>query len=871
MSRPERANGRARGDGAAMGRGNERMQPRRGTAPSTATGRRLCALAALAVGPAWAHARALPYGVSVAVDAASPEIGPATGGTLVTLSGDGYGSGTSVACAFDDARVTPTTQSVSGMTCLTPRYGNDDGGFASIGVTLRRSGRDATTSPLELERAWTFNFAKQMTVNGAYPTDAPVHGGEVMYLTGSHMHETRTVRWTKPTTHVAVDIVSSALIRCESPEVTSGEISSYVIPTFTRTQSDYDANVQASTSANQTSSIPPRSRGAVGFVLETDSFSLTNVTRETNTTGGTPVIVTGSGFATVGADDDGSFLSCYFGTIGPIDARVVARNTARCLSPAHVDDSSVTFRLGIGNGRYTIETEMTINITTVVADDAVDDDVTLRLKNPTLDVVTGATPVDVVVGGSFFVEGSGMDFTEEDGCSCAYPDGTSSKFHFISSALARCTDMATWTTVEQVKISCFTDIDSVNRSVYVAPVAVPAVTTLYALAITYQGGVGLLIEGESFPDEGASRAYSGCHFGSIGPVHARYMSGTTAECVSPALRPDQSALSIGFGATESQDLVQYGLSIPVTSDATSPYISPPLSLTPATTYVSALSARIAVSDYQVLGSLSVGTLICTFGRNRTTTGTANAPSVNCPLPLLAPGFVVVRISRDFAAASLDPSPSILVKEDHAVYTVHPRQTWGPVDLISITGSDFLSTHPVGTFDAARSLCVFANKGLSGGVIVSSALITCESPISETSTSSERWVKPCFEECDSSTGLAVGATYGVDSDRVMLTSMVPSHLVSSDAHSGWTTGGTPVRATLSVGVPSEMIDCRFGTISVRARPVGVAVDVNVAAASNELIEIDCVSPAHDRANVTVHAVLAGSRAPLVYGGANFLYK
>ena len=39
-----------------------------------------------------------------------------------------------------------------------------------------------------------------------------------------------------------------------------------IVPTYSSTQSAYDANVAAATTANQTVSIPPRSRGRWVFV-----------------------------------------------------------------------------------------------------------------------------------------------------------------------------------------------------------------------------------------------------------------------------------------------------------------------------------------------------------------------------------------------------------------------------------------------------------------------------------------------------------------------------------------------------------------------------------------------------------------------------
>lgn len=821
--------------------------------------------------------RGLSLGRSMALDAVNPTTGPALGGTLVTVEGEGYAGSANAACAFDAVVVAPNSKTSTQMVCLSPRYADERGGFVTVGLTLRRSGRDASTAPVDgLE---TFNFAKQMTVSNAYPTDAPEVGGEVFYLNGRHLHETVSVRWTKPVTHVEADVVSSALIRCESPPVTSGEISMMIVPTYSSTQSAYDANVAAATTANQTVSIPPRSRGALGFVLETDDFTLTSATASVNVTGGTAVLVIGDGFSTIGGEDDGDFLSCYFGSIGPIDARVTARKTATCYSPAHVAATDVPFRLGIGNGRFVLAGSTKTNFTDEdergVTDplEPPEEPESLVVMNPTLNLTTGATPFDVVVGGNFFVRGSGFSFDDDDGCVCTYPDGTTSKLVFVSSGLARCSDTASWTSGE-VKISCSQDANAVVRSVYVSPVALPNVASLFASVITYQGGVALLVSGTSFPDEGESRAYAGCHFGSIGPVHARYMSASLVECVTPAVAPLQIALRVGFGATESVDLVQYGPTITVSGDATSSYVDPPLWLTPATTYVSARSSRIRVADYQQLGALGVDALACEFGQHNftATTGTNNAPMVHCPTPaLMSPGFVVVRISRGFAAASLDAPAILLVKDDHAVRGAHPRQTWGPVDVIAVSGSNFIATHVEGTTDPTTSLCVFGGSGASGGVIVSSALILCESPLTEPTRAKERWVAPCFEECDASTALPVGATPTKAHARVALTSMPHSYLTSIDAQSGWTHGGTPVRASLSVAVASEFIVCHFGATRVLARPAGVAVVETVAQAQGENIEIDCISPARPRGAVTVRAALAQSNAPRVDDGVSFLYR
>ena len=847
----------------------QRTEPR-------AFARLLVALASAVALACAGTAHGLATGQSMALDAIDVTTGPALGGTIVTFTGENFASSNSSACQFDTKVVTPSTLQTTTMVCLTPQFADERGGFVAVGVTLKRTSRDATTAPLQPYA--TFNYAKTMIVSGAYPTDAPVNGGEIIYVTGSHLHETASVRWTEPATHVGVNVVSSALIRCESPPVTSSEISSMIIPTFAATMAIYDANVAAAVVAKQVESVPPRSRGTFGFVLNTDAFGLTSIApTSANTTGGTYILVKGTGFTSSGGTDDGNFISCYFGTIGPINARITGTLYATCATPAYPTTANVPFRLGVGNGRFILPTAATVSFADAAWSTTdplyVEEDASLLVMNPTLTVVNGAVPFDVVVGGNFFIEGSGMSFDSDEGCLCTFPDGTTSPMLFISSALARCLDVPLFSTGSgDIKLSCSADINSVTRTAYLSTLPAPAITSVNYKTITYQGGVALQVVGTNYPDEGESRSYSGCHFGTIGPIHARYLTYTIAECVTPALLPGLSVV-LGFGATESVDLVQYSsISIPVTTEASaSTKVIPPLWLSPPTMYESGSTAIFSVGDHQSLGTLSVGTLTCTFGHNMTTTGTSAAPVVSCPAPTgLSPGFTVVRLSRDGAAASLDSAAIILIKTDHYVASIHPRQTWGPTDVLYATGTNFIIAD--GTVDPSKSLCVFSGAGASGGVIISSVLLACESPVVETAPMTERWMAPCFESCSSTTALPLGSTKNAVHSRVSLTTMAHAYLQTSDAKSGWTFGGTPVRATLSSAVASDTLSCVFGTTRVQARPAGVDVADNAGAvAQGSNLEIDCISPAHVRGAVTVYATLAHSTAPLVEGGISFTYK
>ena len=258
-----------------------------------------------------------------------------------------------------------------------------------------------------------------------------------------------------------------------------------------------------------------------------------------------------------------------------------------------------------------------------------------------------------------------------------------------------------------------------------------------------------------------------------------------------------------------------------------------------------------MADYQQLGALSVDALECEFGQHNftATTGTNNAPMVHCPTPaLMSPGFVVVRISRGFAAASLDAPAILLVKDDHAVRGAHPRQTWGPARRDRSLWVQFLAKHVEGTTDPTTSLCVFGGSGASGGVIVSSALILCESPLTEPTRAKERWVAPCFEECDAVHGAPRrrDAHQGARARRPHLHAALVPH-----EHRRTERMDARRHARARVALRRRRQGCTrllSGATRVLARPAGVAVVETVAQAQGENIEIDCISPARPRGAV-----------------------
>ena len=92
--------------------------------------------------------RGLSLGRSMALDAVNPTTGPALGGTLVTVEGEGYGGESATRRARSTVVVAPNSKTSTQMVCLSPRYADERGGFVTVGLTLRRSGRDASAAPV---------------------------------------------------------------------------------------------------------------------------------------------------------------------------------------------------------------------------------------------------------------------------------------------------------------------------------------------------------------------------------------------------------------------------------------------------------------------------------------------------------------------------------------------------------------------------------------------------------------------------------------------------------------------------------------------------------------------------------------------------
>ena len=107
----------------------------------------------------------------------NPALGPATGGTLVTISGSGFGSG-SPTVAFDGIPASVVSATSTSITVITPSVGS---GRTSV-VTVTTTGVAAGTSPAVAGSMFTFVVPDITSVT---PARGPVSGGGAVTISGS--------------------------------------------------------------------------------------------------------------------------------------------------------------------------------------------------------------------------------------------------------------------------------------------------------------------------------------------------------------------------------------------------------------------------------------------------------------------------------------------------------------------------------------------------------------------------------------------------------------------------------------------------------------------------------------------------------------
>ncbi len=231
---------------------------------------------------------------ALAITSIAPTVGPAAGGTVVTVTGDGFAAGATV--SFGGAAGTSVTvASATSATVTTPAHA-----AGAVDVVVALSGKSVT-----LAGAFTYQapvFAAP-TVSAVSPASAALAGNVQVALTGTGFRGGATVAFGGAAA-TGVTVVSATSITCTAPAHAAGVVDVVV------TNSD----AKAGTLSGGFEYIAAPTLTAVAPALGPAA-------------GGTTVTLTGTGFR--------SGLTVQFGGAAATGITVASATSATCTAPAH--------------------------------------------------------------------------------------------------------------------------------------------------------------------------------------------------------------------------------------------------------------------------------------------------------------------------------------------------------------------------------------------------------------------------------------------------------------------------------------------------------------------------------------------------------
>ncbi|WP_167468688.1 putative Ig domain-containing protein [Janthinobacterium lividum] len=212
------------------------------------------------------------------VTSISPTAGPATGGTTVTITGTGFGSTTAV--TFGATAATGyTVNSATQITATAPA-----GSAGTVDVRVTTAGGTSATSAAD-----QFTYVARPVVSSISPTSGPTTGGATVIITGSNFSGTTAVTF-GATAATGYTVNSATQITATAPAGSAGTVDVRV--TSVGGTSNTSANDQFTyVTLPAVSSISPTAGPA---------------------TGGTSVIITGTGFSSTTAVTFGATAASGF-------------------------------------------------------------------------------------------------------------------------------------------------------------------------------------------------------------------------------------------------------------------------------------------------------------------------------------------------------------------------------------------------------------------------------------------------------------------------------------------------------------------------------------------------------------------------------
>ncbi len=148
------------------------------------------------------------YNPAPSITSISPTAGALSGGTSVTVTGNGFLTGATV--TIGGSTCTSPSVSSSTITCTLPTH---SAGPATVHVV------NLDTQSGDLVNGYSYNSAP--TLSGVLPTAGPVTGGTAITLTGTGFLSGATVSFTGSAC-TSVNVVSSTQLTCSTPALSAG-------------------------------------------------------------------------------------------------------------------------------------------------------------------------------------------------------------------------------------------------------------------------------------------------------------------------------------------------------------------------------------------------------------------------------------------------------------------------------------------------------------------------------------------------------------------------------------------------------------------------------------------------------------------------
>lgn len=378
-----------------------------------------------------------------------PVLGPAIGGTAVTVLGEGFHPEEKYACAFGSPLQVSPVEAVlvndSAISCQTPMiFGSDkvtlqvmttqddvftpSGSYVYTDIALTTEiagGTDGNYSPTSLH----FEYHEEITISRVSPSNGPSSGGTIVRVSGSGFLDLPQAACQfgagEPT---AATVINSGTLVCTTPSLNAagGPTRQGIYNAFLNT-SRAEKGVELRVTMN---SADFSSRNtSVAFLYDDELAVLALIPDRGPATGGVRVLVRGSGFR---PDER---LACRFG-LQVAAAQYVREDTIACWAPPQVRVAMVVVSVTLNGQDFSSGRQASAG----VKDDALGAAAVFTYTDRA--AVTGLEPDSGPTRGGTAVTVSGVNFANSSVLLCRFGNLVTSTAVFVSTETVTCVSPA---------------------------------------------------------------------------------------------------------------------------------------------------------------------------------------------------------------------------------------------------------------------------------------------------------------------------------------------------------------------------------------------------------------------------------------------